>query len=500
MGDQMTAAALAFLEARGLDVEIAVRMGIASESVGGGGEAIVFPFLRDGRVINRKRRTITGEKRFWQDKGAPKAAWNEDALRDDGLLGQPLIITEGEFDALAAIQAGFPRTISVPDGAPPPGNRTADQVAEAAKYAWLDPIKPYLKQDRTPEIIIAADGDENGGALLHDLALRLDRARCKYLVYPLAKNPEARGRTRLKDLNEVLEDYGAAGVRATIEKARWLKLEGLYTMSEIPEPPPSVVWDLGPEFNLMSENLKFRPGDLSVGTGIPSYGKSTFANAVWCSLVKRYGLRVVWASMEQQTKPDHRRNLRNWYLETDLFATGPQLQEADDWIEAHHLFIQIPEDQDASLDRVLELSAAAAVRFGANVLVIDPWNELEHIRDRHVSLTEYVSSSLREIRRFAKAFKLHVMILAHPTKAVQGEGGVYRIPRMYDISDSSAWYNKADLGFVVHRPNPQETQIVVEKSRYHEIIGVPGEVFMHFTRENRRYTEIGRTSMAMEFK
>lgn len=498
MAVQMTDAALAFLEARGLDVELASSKGLFSEKAAGGGDVLVFPFTRAGKVVNHKRRTLSGEKRFWQDKGAVKAAWNEDCLRDDALIGQAVVITEGELDALAAIQAGHHRTISVPDGAPPPGNRSADEVATAPKYAWLEPIKPLLHKERVAEFIIAADGDENGGALLHDLALQLDRARCKYVVYPLAKDPDKRGRPRLKDLNEVLEDYGALGVQQTLAKARWLKLDGLYEMSEIPEPPPTVVWELSSAFHLLNENMKLRPGDLSVGTGIPNYGKSTFANALWCDLIDQHGLKVVWASMEQATKPDHRRALRNWKLGTSLPVSAAQMQAADNWIQDHHLFVQIPEDQDATLDRVLELGAAAAIRHGADAMVIDPWNELEHLRDRHVSLTEYVSSSLREIRRFARSFRMHVMILAHPTKAVQGEGGSYRRPRMYDISDSAAWYNKADLGFVVHRPNEQETQLVVEKSRYHEIIGVPGEVYTHFSRESRRYIEIGRASMYHE--
>lgn len=495
---QMTDAALAYLEARGLDVELASAKGLFSETAGGGAEILAFPFTREGRVINHKRRTIGGEKKFWQDKGAPKAAWNEDALRDDSLLSQVLIITEGEFDALAAIQAGHHRTISVPDGAPPPGDRTREQLESSAKYGWLEAIKPFLHKDRCPEIILAVDGDENGGALREDLALQLDRVRCKYLIYPLAKDPAARGRPRLKDLNEVLEDYGVLGVQKTIAGAKWLKLDGYYRLSEIPEPPPTVIWELGPSWHRLTDNMKFRPGDLSIGTGIPNYGKSTFANAIWCDLIEQHDLKVTWASMEQRTKPDHRRALRNWYLQTDLLATAAQLQAADNWIEDHHLFIQIPEDQDATLERLLELAMATAVREGSNALVIDPWNELEHLRDRHVSLTEYVSLSLREIRRFARSFNMHVQILAHPTKAVQGEGGTYRRPRMYDISDSSAWYNKADLGFVVHRPNDDETQIVVEKSRYHEVIGVPGEVFCHFSRESRRYTELGRSSFKAE--
>lgn len=491
---QLSAAAMRFLTDRSLDVELAVRKGLFSESAPGGAEILVFPFLRDGAVINHKRRILPKE-RMWQDKNAAKAAWNEDCLRDDTLLAQTLIITEGEFDALAAIQSGFARTISVPDGAPPPGDRDQETVARAPKYSWLQAIKPFLTKERAPEIIIAADGDENGGALLQDLSIQLGRVRCKFLVYPLAKDPDKRGRARLKDLNEVLEDYGVAGVQQTIAKAQYLRVDGLYRMSELPEAPPSVVWSLDHEYPLLAQNMAFRPGDISIGTGIPNYGKSTFANAIWCSLVKRYGLRIVWASFEQQTKPDHRRALRNWYWGSSMMLSDAQIREADDWIEEHHLFVRVPEDQDASLDRVLDLVEAAAVQYGAQAAIIDPWNELEHLRDRNVSLTEYVSSSLREVRRFAQAFRMHMQILAHPTKAVQGEGGTYRRPRMYDIADSAAWYNKADLGFVVHRPNADETQIVVEKVRYQEILGVTGEVFTHFDREARRYREIGRASL-----
>lgn len=490
--------AMAFLEARRLDVEMADRLGLFSESAAGGGEILVFPFVRNGVVVNHKRRLLPKE-RMWQDKDAIKCAWNEDVLRDDALLESPVIIAEGEFDAMAAIQAGFPRTVSVPDGAPPPGKRELDDIRTSAKYAWVEPIEPLLKRDRAPTIIIASDGDENGGALLQDLALRLGRVRCKYLIYPLAKDPEARGRPRLKDLNEVLEDYGIVGVRKTIENARFLPEPGLFALSEIPEPPVVPVWDISHEFPLLSENMRFRPGDLSVGTGIPSYGKSTLVTAIWGALVTRYGLRVAIASFEQQTKPDFRRNLRSWFCQApEHTLSDGQKAKADDWIEEHFRFVRPPENVDATLDWLLGVAEAAVVQADCDALIIDPWNELEHVRERHTSLTEYVNLALRQVRRFAGAFRIHAQILAHPTKAVKGENGGYRRPTMYDISDSAAWYNKAELGFIVHRPNPVETQIVVEKSRYHEQIGVPGEVFMHFCRDTRRFTEIGRSSLEVE--
>jgi hypothetical protein len=70
------------------------------------------------RQAHHRRRVPRGVARnVQQDAGAPRSFWNEDVLRDSSLAGEPLVITEGEFDALAAIQAGFLRTISVPDGA-----------------------------------------------------------------------------------------------------------------------------------------------------------------------------------------------------------------------------------------------------------------------------------------------------------------------------------------------------------------------------------------------
>jgi len=114
------------LEARGLDVELADRLGLATMRRGDG-EALVLPFVREGRVVRRKYRRFDagdGVPKWSADKDGQRIAFNEDCLRDESLLGQPLIITEGEFDAMAALQSGFARTISVPDGAPPPGDGT----------------------------------------------------------------------------------------------------------------------------------------------------------------------------------------------------------------------------------------------------------------------------------------------------------------------------------------------------------------------------------------
>ena len=105
------------LEARGLDIELMERYGVESFERGDF-DGISIPYLENGAVVNHKRRSISGAKRFEQDKDARKVFWNQDVLTDHSLDDHPLVITEGEMDAFAAIQAGFLRTMSVPDGAP----------------------------------------------------------------------------------------------------------------------------------------------------------------------------------------------------------------------------------------------------------------------------------------------------------------------------------------------------------------------------------------------
>jgi twinkle protein len=512
----MSAALMDRLAARGLDVELADRLGLDGVRRDGT-EALVLPFKRDGKIVRRKYRFFDREEGKWTaDKGGQRIAFNEDCLRDDGLLSQALIITEGELDAIASIQAGFARTISVPDGAPPPGDRSREDLEASAKYDWLKDIRPFLTPERVSEVILAVDGDDNGAALLQDLSVLLGRFRCKFLTYPKAPRDarEALGRHRCKDLNEVLQFYSAKGVVETINRADWIQVDGVYRMSDLPPLPAPQVYDIG--FRLLSENYKLRLGDFVVITGVPGLGKSTFANDLCCRVAYNHGLKIAWASFEQAPQRDHRRALRSWYgvardarLDIDPVERAPHdwregrpvsqmgeadVAEADAWIDQQHVFIVPGEDDDVTLDWMLDRMEVAVVRHAVKVVVIDPWNEMDHCRARDETMTEYVGRAIKSLKRFARKFQVHMIVIAHPTKSTKDGDGKYRIPTLYDISDSANWYNKADLGLIVHRENDDDTLIKVQKSRYHEVIGRPGEVIMQFSRDARRFIETQRAA------
>lgn len=476
---------LAALDAeRGLDGELIAKLGLWTEPApnGGGSPALAIPFFRCEEIVNVKFRTGIvpgGDKgRVWQMKGGVQCFWNEDCLRDDTLTDRPLIITEGEFDAIAALQAGFARTVSVPSGAP---DQPVPIEHEGPKYDFLKQAKDLLGIERVKEVILAVDNDEKGSFLLHDLALRLGRFRCKYVTYPWANKEKTH---RLKDLNDVLIKYGIKGVQAVINGARWMEVEGIYRMSELPPPPPPKIYDIGFD----GIDLHVRLGDFWITTGIPSHGKTSFVNDLCCRLVQKHKLGVAFASFEQSPQRDHKRNLRTWRTRKLVMHQNEwELEEADKWIDANFSFIVPGDEADVTLDWVLDRCEAAVIQHCVRVIVIDPWNEMDHARANGESLTEYTGRAIKAFKRFAAKFGVLLIVVAHPAKMQRDKDGQYSIPSLYDISDSAHWYNKADAGLVIHRM-ADYTVVRVAKSRYHDEIGPPADYKATFWANERRYT------------
>lgn len=461
-------------------------------------DALMIPFFRRGEIVRKKWKAWDrpeGSPAYLQEKGGKRIAWNEDCLHDPSLFGKPLIITEGELDAVSAIQAGFPKVISVPDGAPPPGEREKGELLESTKYAWVrDILRTLLTVENCPEIILAVDDDDNGRALLQDLSAILGRARCKFLTYPKLRpgmEPFADGRMRCKDLNEVLVRYREDGVRKTLGTAEWVKVKGVATLSQLPPLPDSIIYEVG--IDAFGEHYKARLGDLAVWTGIPSHGKTTVVQDVVCRIADRYGVRIGMAAFENAPQRDYRRALRQWKMENweDRLSAG-ELAEADQWIEDHFAFIVPDEDDDPTLEWMLDAMETAVVRFGVRVMVIDPWNEMDHVYNtREENEVQYLNRAVKTLRRFARRFQVHLILVAHPTKLEANADGVLPKPTPYDINGGAVWANKADLLVRVHRIG-DGTEAATLKSRHHEIIGKPGAVLLAYCAQDRRFRETER--------
>jgi twinkle protein len=462
---------LAAIGERGLDAELLVTLGVGA-SGRLAGDAIGIPFVDNGKVVAVKHRTLVGEKRFTQDVGGKQVLYNVDCLRDAGLRDGVVVITEGELDCMSAIQAGYRRSVSVPGGAP------SQPAKEGGRqYAFMDEALPLLEGCR--EIVLATDDDDPGRILRDDLALRLGAWRCKWVRYPKG----------CKDLNDALRLYGVKGVQASLDKtAQPMRIRGYYEMRELPELPANPGHSTG--IVGLDEHYKLRRGDFCVITGIPGHGKSSFINEVCGRMAQRHGWRTVFASFEQTPQREHRRALRTFYAEKlERHMTPEEIDAADAWIGRHFGFIVPGDDDEVDLTYILETAAQAVLRKEASILVIDPWNELDHLRAPDQSLTEYVGFAIKTLRKFARKNNIHLIVAAHPAKMLRSKDGKLPMPGLYDISDSAHWSNKPDVGLVVHREDmaTNDTRIRVLKARYAEI-GRPGEIKGAWNIERTRYT------------
>ena len=423
-----------WLEERGIDLEIAVRLGLHSlPGKFAGGGALVFPIVRDGQAINHKYRGPS--KTFQLDAGAPHGFWNEDVLRDESLAALPVLITEGELDGIVGVQVayGLVRTVSVIGGA-------------SSNLGFMKDIWPLL--ERVPHFILGGDGDGPGQKLNAELARRLGAARCSWLEYPEGK-----------DLNDVLRARGEAAARAVIESAKPYPIAGLYRMSEFPEVGQLEVFDTG--WPILNPYLKLWVPELMVITGIPTHGKSKLALHMLAQQVEKYGAKCAIFSAEVPYKPHVQEELRGFHRGSHA--------EADRWVDDNFIFMASnpASDEVVDVDWLIEKGSDAVIRYGVNWMLVDPWNQVEHRRDRE-GVEEYQERALRAINKFRRSFQCGVIIVAHPTKEVKGKDGKLRVPGLYDISGSAHWYNAPDHGLVVHRPNGsgRYCQVHVLKARF----------------------------------
>ena len=142
-----------FFKNRGISAKTVERAGIYSgliwmPQVEKEVNAIHFPYLREGELINVKSRD--GQKHFRLAKGAERIVFGLDDINEF-----TTVIVEGEMDKLACDEAGFINSISVPDGAP-------DERAKnySSKFDFLEADEEKL--NTVLKWIVATDQDAPG--------------------------------------------------------------------------------------------------------------------------------------------------------------------------------------------------------------------------------------------------------------------------------------------------------------------------------------------------
>jgi twinkle protein len=162
--------------------------------------------------------------------------------------------------------------------------------------------------------------------------------------------------------------------------------------------------------------------------------------------------------------------------------------QAKEYVNNNIFFIR-PDDENFSIDVILEKARLLVKKYGIKYLIIDPFNRLEHQMEKGMSETNYVSNLLDKIITFKQKYNCLVFLIAHPRKINKNKtDGMYEVPNLYDISGSSNFFNKADIGLTVYRNFTSKlTELYVQKVRFKHW-GQQGVVSFNWNESNGRYT------------
>ena len=429
---------------------------------------IQFPYIENGEVVNVKYRD--GAKNFKLTSGAKLVFYNIDSIA----TGDYVIVTEGEFDALSWIECGYHHTISVPNGA----NKRLD---------YLD-----VDQFDGKKIYLATDNDEKGIELRNELVRRLGDENCLLIDFG-----------KYKDSNEYMVKCGKHEMKLLFNSAVDVPLEGIVIVNDKLQelvnlyekglPPGEYL-----RHSKLNELISWEKKRLAIFTGIPSHGKSEAVDEVCENLNTLHGWKSAFFSPENQPLEIHMAKIMakltgKWMNHLDI--------ETLDWAASYmndcFFWIQ-PDNEEYTLDNILGRAEVLVRRKGIDILVIDPWNTIEHQRPRNMTESEYVGKVLGRLANFAIRNDLLIFLVAHPTKMEKNSDGKWDVPNLYKISGSAHFYNKADYGVTIYRDEDKDLVTwYVQKVKFRHL-GHAGFVEMENNHNNGRYNEFveGMPSMS----
>jgi twinkle protein len=191
-----------------------------------------------------------------------------------------------------------------------------------------------------------------------------------------------------KDANDVLQQHGAEALRQCIEKAEPVPIVGVFGANDFADDflrmyDEGVPNGLSTGWECVDRNWRIQPGQLAVVTGIPGHGKSEWVDALCVNLAQDHGWHT--AHVQPRELPggaahdEAGREVRRQALQPRPASPDDQGRSGDakDWIDQHFSWV-MPEKP--SLDEIMDRARGDGVPQGIRCLVIDPWNEVEHLR------------------------------------------------------------------------------------------------------------------------
>ena len=328
---------------------------------------IFFPFFRNKELVFAKYRKPKkyqkgdGPKE-WQDRNTEPILFGMDMVS----FNKPLIITEGQIDALSLYEAGCTNVVSVPCG--------------CSNLDWINSCWDWL--ENFSQIVIFGDNDDPGTEMIANVMKRLGEDRCMIPPdYPdLIIDGENAGRA-CKDANEILYSYGAEYLQEFVKTCEPAPIKGVLNLASIPFVDPTSIPRIYTRIPALDNAIGgLGEGTVTVFTGKRGEGKSTLNGQLLLNAIQQgynvcaysgelSGNKFLEWIMAQATESKYI-SVRTDPRSGKTYAVVPHdiQQRIKQWIDGKfYLFDNAYIDDASQQEAILKVFTVCARRYGCKV-------------------------------------------------------------------------------------------------------------------------------------
>lgn len=430
---------------------------------------IAFPYYVDGELVLMKFRKPEkyngcGQK-AWREDGGQSVLWGMDLC----VFDKPLVIVEGEMDALALDECGVPNVVSVPSG--------------AQDLTWIENCWDWL--DKFNKVIVWGDNDDPGQQMVRNVILKIGEWKCFVVDAP---HPDA---------NVSLSKEGKEKTADYVRKAKPIPVNGLIDLADVVPIDLTNVERACSGIPEIAHSIgDFLMGELSIWTGKNGQGKSTFLGQMMIEAINegksvcaysgelRADRFQYWVNLQAAGSKhieyffDRVKDKKVGYLDKSITQKIKDWYRGKFWLYDNNLNTENSEEAG-----IIKLFTYAARKYDCKVFLVD--NLMTSRFENGKSESDYYraqSNFVGELIHFAKTFNVHVHLVAHPKKI---KGKIEK----EDVSGTGDITNRADNVFSVERVEDNalgcDTIVSILKNRSEGIQNV--EIGLRFDANCKRF-------------
>lgn len=398
-----------------------------------------------------------GESKCWfqKDTGTADLLWNMNRINNT----KPLVITEGQIDCASVIEAGYLNCVSILKGSQGMG--------------WIEYCWDWLQQ--FDSIIVFSDGDAPGVKMRNEVINRLGAIRCKYVEIP--KELRWKDTERIipvKDANEILQAQGKEYLIELINTAKDIPITSVARLSEIKELNPNEMdgFEVGIK-DLDKELMKIFTGGVTLLTGLPSAGKTTFLNQVVLKAMDN-GYKTFLFSRELLNGMSKgwftqvaagRRNMHNIRLHNgnDFWVVNDDAKEE---ITKHYndSFFIYKDEEENSEDKLFESMELCATKKGLRLFIIDNLMTVQ-LNSTSTDTNKAQTDFMNRLIKFSMKYDVVVVCIAHPRK-IQGGTDI----GLFDVAGSQNIVNLATRTIGLKRVKEEDKNNMSNKYYGYDVV------------------------------